>query len=69
MIKLSQLQKGLPAKNINTESGGIDDHDCQWKVRGVDSCTFVKVIDEKDASCQGLMYDGLNSSQACDCET
>ena len=26
--KLSQLQKGLPAKNINTESDGIDDHDC-----------------------------------------
>ena len=45
MIKLSQLQKGLPA----TESGGIDDHDCQWKVRGVDSCKFVKKIDGKDA--------------------
>ena len=49
MIKLSQLQKGLHAKNINTESGGIDDHDCQWKVRGVDSCKFVKTFDEKDA--------------------
>ena len=49
MIKLSQLQKGLPAKNINTESGDIDDHDCQWKVRGVDSCKFVEKFVEKDA--------------------
>lgn len=49
MVKLSQLQKGLPAKNINTKSGGIYDHDCQWKVRGADSCKFVKFIDEKDA--------------------
>ena len=47
-MKLLHLQKGLPAKNINSESGGIDDHDCQWKVRGADSCKFVKFIDEKD---------------------
>jgi hypothetical protein len=30
------VAKGLPAKIIDTEAGGVDEHECQWKVEGAD---------------------------------
>eukprot|EP00977_Amphora_coffeiformis_P012446 scaffold3077_cov162-Amphora_coffeaeformis.AAC.5 len=46
--KIMTIAKGLPAKIINTEAGGQDDHECQWKVLNYNSKAFVQEIEKSD---------------------
>lgn len=46
--KTFSVAKGLPAKIIDTEDGGVDDHECQWRVVGADSKSFVESITSPD---------------------
>ena len=48
--KIMTIAKGLPAKIINTEAGGQDDHECQWKVENYNSKKFVQEIEENDTN-------------------
>jgi H+-transporting ATPase len=43
------VAKGLPAKIIDTKAGGVDDHECQWKVEGTDDSSFVDKIVTADS--------------------
>jgi H+-transporting ATPase len=52
------VAKGLPAKIIDTTAGGVDDHECQWKVEGADSPKFVDSITTTDA---GLSKSGYKT--------
>ncbi|KAL3911479.1 MAG: hypothetical protein SGILL_007265 [Bacillariaceae sp.] len=63
--KTLSVAKGLPAKIINTEAGGVDDHECQWKVEGEDDKSFVKSITETDA---GLSKAGYKTIAIAVCE-
>jgi H+-transporting ATPase len=47
--KTLTVAKGLPAKIIDTEAGGVDDHECQWKVEGVDDKQYIKSIVDADS--------------------
>jgi H+-transporting ATPase len=53
--KTITVTKGLPAKVIDTEAGGLDDHECQWQVEGANETTFVdKVVSaDRDLSKSG----------------
>jgi len=42
------IAKGLPAKIIDTEAGGKDSHECQWKVQNHDDKKFKAKIDQED---------------------
>ncbi|KAG7367336.1 plasma-membrane proton-efflux P-type ATPase [Nitzschia inconspicua] len=42
------VAKGLPAKIIDTEAGGVDDHECQWQVEDSEKQSFVDDLVEKD---------------------
>lgn len=43
------VAKGLPAKIMNTEAGGgVDNHQCQWKVNHYDNKRFMKNVTEAD---------------------
>lgn len=46
--KTLTVAKGLPAKIIDTEAGGIDDHECQWKVVGWDDKKFISNLTTTD---------------------
>ncbi|KAL3925327.1 MAG: hypothetical protein SGILL_000484 [Bacillariaceae sp.] len=63
--KTLSVAKGLPAKILNTEAGGIDDHECQWKVEGADNKAFVKSITDVDS---GLSKAGYKTIAIAVCE-
>jgi H+-transporting ATPase len=50
------IAKGLPAKIIDTEAGGVDDHQCQWKVVGANDKKFVESIFEEDTALSTAGY-------------
>ncbi|KAL3917900.1 MAG: hypothetical protein SGILL_004495 [Bacillariaceae sp.] len=63
--KILTVAKGLPAKIIDTEAGGIDDHECQWQVEGAEDKAFVDNIVEKDS---GLSSSGYKTIAIAMCE-
>ena len=50
------LAKGLPEKVIDTASGGADDHEVQWKVKGYDDKSFVDAVMAQDAALNEAGY-------------
>lgn len=54
--KTLTIAKGLPAKIIDTEAGGVDDHECQWKVEGYDDDNFVASILKEDTALSSAGY-------------
>lgn len=50
------IAKGLPAKVMNTEAGGKDDSECQWKVDKADDETFIMRIIERDLHLSSAGY-------------
>ncbi|KAL7575337.1 hypothetical protein ACA910_001855 [Epithemia clementina (nom. ined.)] len=44
------VAKGLPAKIMNTEAGGIDDGEIQWKIRNFDDKNFIADITSHDTA-------------------
>jgi H+-transporting ATPase len=63
--KTLTVAKGLPAKVLNTAAGGVDDHECQWKVEGADNMDFMKSITNTDA---GLSKAGYKTIAIAMCE-
>lgn len=52
--KTLTIAKGLPAKILNTEAGGVDDHELQWKVDNNDKIFIQELSDvDKDLSASG----------------
>merc|ERR1711865_1137285 len=54
--KTMTVAKGLPAKILDTASGSVDDHDCQWKVVGFDDKKFVQGIIDEDTALSSAGY-------------
>jgi len=54
--KTLTIAKGLPAKILDTSSGGVDDHECQWKVQGADDPKYVKELVEQDSALSSAGY-------------
>lgn len=44
------VAKGLPGKIIDTGSGGVDDHECQWQIQGIEDKNFLNHIVESDTA-------------------
>ena len=47
--KTLTVAKGLPAKILDTEAGGIDDHEVQWKVDRLADHAFMDLVSETDS--------------------
>jgi H+-transporting ATPase len=63
--KTLTIAKGLPAKIIDTTAGGVDDHECQWKVEGADDKKFVSSITDTDT---GLSKNGYKTIAIAMCK-
>lgn len=63
--KTYTVAKGLPAKIIDTEAGGKDNHECQWKVEGYDNKRFIQNINDTD---RGLSTAGYKTIAIAVCE-
>jgi H+-transporting ATPase len=50
------IAKGLPAKIVDTEAGGKDDHEIQWKVDKYQDKAFEKEVTEKDKELSSAGY-------------
>jgi H+-transporting ATPase len=50
------VAKGLPAKIIDTTAGGIDDHECQWKVVGWNDKKFLENLTTTDTELSRAGY-------------
>lgn len=59
------VAKGLPAKILDTEAGGVDDHECQWQVEGVQNPSFIDHLVETDS---GLSKSGYKTIGIAMCE-
>lgn len=54
--KVITIAKGLPAKIINTEAGGKDSHELQWKVDKADDAEFIRQVTDTDTSLSSAGY-------------
>jgi H+-transporting ATPase len=52
------IAKGLPAKLVDTSSGGADDHEFQWKVQNADDPSFLNEVSQVDT---GLSKSGYKT--------
>jgi H+-transporting ATPase len=59
------IAKGLPAKIIDTEAGGKDNHEIQWKVEGYDDKSLLRRINDED---QRLSRAGYKTIAVAVCE-
>ncbi|HET6445138.1 MAG TPA: hypothetical protein VFI27_11230, partial [candidate division Zixibacteria bacterium] len=59
------IAKGLPAKIVDTQAGGLDDHELQWKVDRFQDKGFVEQVGETDL---GLSKSGYKTIGICICE-
>lgn len=50
------IAKGLPAKVMDTEAGGVDDHELQWKVDRLQDKTYVAQLGEVDTGLSKAGY-------------
>jgi len=50
------IAKGLPAKIMDTTSGGIDDHELQWNVDAINDKNFVNGVTETDKALSSSGY-------------
>mmetsp|Transcript_9006 Transcript_9006/g.19166 ORF Transcript_9006/g.19166 Transcript_9006/m.19166 type:complete len:969 (+) Transcript_9006:380-3286(+) len=53
--KTLTIAKGLPAKILNTEAGGVDDHELQWKVDNNDK-KFIRELSDVDTELSASGY-------------
>lgn len=56
------IAKGLPAKIADTEAGGIDDHELQWKVERFHDQEFLANLGEKDKALSTSGYKTIGVS-------
>jgi H+-transporting ATPase len=54
--KMLTIAKGLPAKIIDTEAGGKDDHECQWKVENYNTKRFIQMINNANVDLSSAGY-------------
>ena len=59
------IAKGLPAKILDTEAGGIDDHELQWKVDTINDRNFIEKVTSND---KNLSQSGYKTIAIAVCE-